>query len=350
MMPDSAEDELLKSNEEFRAMFELASIGMAQCNPRTGQWLRVNQKMCRITGYSAAELLEMHVPDITHPEDRQKDSEEFQRVVRGEAPAYRLEKRYVRKDGAVVWVSVNMTVIRDADGKPVRTMATIEDITERRRVEEELRSEIVRRQGLEQEVMAIAESEQRRIGYDLHDGICQELTGIQYVAEVVAMRLPEELPEKALLAKTVEDIRKAILHARHLSHSLSPTVLEKSDLLTALAELASNTETTFDIACRFSCQTPPEISSPITATHLYRIAQEAIQNAIRHGKSTSIEISLRPSGPNWILQVADNGTPSEHEKKSGRGLHIMRYRASMIGGSIKFREISGTTMICTFPL
>ena len=473
-----AEETLLKSYAEFRAMFETASVGMAQCDPQTGQWLRVNRKMCQITGYSPADMLGMKAPDITHPEDRQKDAEEFRRVVTGEAPDYRMEKRYVHKDGTVVWVNVNMTLIRNADGKPVRTMAVIEDISERKKIEDELREserslneaqriaqigsyvtdiasgiwvasptlydifgidssyvtnienwgrlmapgfeqemvdyyyqvikergkfnkeyqvlrprdgrtirvsaqgeftfdadgtplflkgtiqditerwkveealreETLRRHKLEEEVLAIAESEQRRIGHDLHDGICQELTGIQYISEHVAMRLPAELPEKALLAKTAEDIRKVILHARQLSHSLSPVVLEKSDLSTALAELASNTETTFGIACVFSCPKPLEIHSASTATHLYRIAQEAIQNAICHGKATSIEISLRPSGPNWILQVSDNGTPSEHEGKSGRGLHIMRYRASMIGGSIKLLQIAGTTMLCTFSL
>ena len=91
-----AEEALLKSSEEFRAMFELASIGMAQCDPQTGQWLRVNQKRCRITGYTAAEMLGMKVADITHPADREKDSGEFRRVVGGEVPDYRLEKRYVR--------------------------------------------------------------------------------------------------------------------------------------------------------------------------------------------------------------------------------------------------------------
>ena len=601
-----AEETLLKSYAEIRAMFETASVGMAQCDPQTGQWLRVNRKMCQITGYSPAEMLGMKVPDITHPEDRQKDAEGFRRVVMGEAPDYRMEKRYLRKDGTVIWVNVNMTVMRSADGKPVRTMAVIEDISGRKKIEDELReserslneaqriaqigsyvtdiasgiwvasptlydifgmdssyvtnienwgrlmapgfekemvdyyyqvikergkfnkeyqvlrprdgrtiwvsaqgeftfaadgtplflkgtiqditerkqaekkialvldrlslatkaggvgiwdfdipnnklawddqmfalygiskesfggayaawtagvhpedaqrgdqeiqmairgekdfdtefrvvrpdgtiryiralaivqrshsgeplrmtgtnwditerrqaelslqNETLRRHKLEQEVLAIAESEQRRIGHDLHDGICQELTGIQYIAEHVVMRLPEELPEKALLAKTAEDIRMVIVHARHLSHSLSPAVLEKSDLTTALAELAANTETTFQIACGFFCPMPPAISSPITATHLYRITQEAIQNAIRHGKATSIEITLRPSGAKWVLQVSDNGTPSETGKKSGRGLHIMRYRASMIGGSIKIRQISGTTMLCTFSL
>ncbi|MGZ5552414.1 MAG: PAS domain-containing protein, partial [Chthoniobacterales bacterium] len=127
-----AEEALRQSEEQFRAMFELASVGIAQADPRTGQWVRVNQKMCEITGYSAGELLQMRVPDITHPEDRQSDREKFERVVRGEAPDYRMEKRYIRKDGALAWVNVNMTVIRDAGGQPTRTMAAIEDITERK--------------------------------------------------------------------------------------------------------------------------------------------------------------------------------------------------------------------------
>ena len=117
-------------------MFELASIGMAEADPRTGQWLRVNAKMCAITGYTAEELLGMKISEITHPEDRQRDWDTFQRVIRGELPDYHIEKRYVRKDGRTVWVNVNMTVVRNPAGQPMRTIATIEDITERMRVEE----------------------------------------------------------------------------------------------------------------------------------------------------------------------------------------------------------------------
>ena len=135
---EQAQKERQESEEQFRAMFEVASIGMAQADPQTRLWLRVNQKMCAITGYSTDEMLQMRVCEITHPDDRQKDREEFERVVRGEASDYRLEKRYVGKNGAVAWVNVNMTVIRDAAGQPVRTMAAIEDITERKRAEASL--------------------------------------------------------------------------------------------------------------------------------------------------------------------------------------------------------------------
>ena len=133
-------EELLRESElQFRAMFETAVVGMAQADPRTGQFLRVNRKMSAITGYPEAELLRLRVPDITHPADRAADWELFQAVIRGERPDYRFEKRYVRQDGAVAWVNINMTVIRDAAGQALRTMAIIEDITERRRSEELLR-------------------------------------------------------------------------------------------------------------------------------------------------------------------------------------------------------------------
>ena len=128
-----AAEALSSSEARFRLVAESAPVGMAQADPRTGRWLSVNPKMCAMTGYSEREMLGLRVSDITHPEDRAADWEAFQRVVRGEAPSYKIEKRYLRKDGSEAWVSVNMTVLRDAAGAPLRTLATIEEITERKR-------------------------------------------------------------------------------------------------------------------------------------------------------------------------------------------------------------------------
>ena len=128
-----------QSEEQFRTTFEMASIGMAQADPHNGRFLRVNQKMCAITGYSEEELLKMRVRDVTHPEDREADGKMFQRVIRGSQPDYQIEKRYIRKDGAQIWVNINMTVLRSAHGRPLRTMATIEDITARKAAAETLR-------------------------------------------------------------------------------------------------------------------------------------------------------------------------------------------------------------------
>jgi len=119
-------------------MFELTGVGAAQADPTTGRFLHVNSEMCEITGYSEEELLGMTFAEITHPDDQQEDFERFRRMVRGEVPEYSAEKRYVDKDGRVVWVSVNARVLRNEIGQPLLTVAVIQDITERKRAEEAL--------------------------------------------------------------------------------------------------------------------------------------------------------------------------------------------------------------------
>jgi PAS domain S-box-containing protein len=130
---------LADSEQQHRATFELASVGMVQADPGTGHLLRVNAKFCAITGFTAGELVGRQFSDITHPDDRERDWEVFQRAVRGETPDYRSEKRYVRKDGTVVWVRVNAAILRDAGGRPYRTAAVIEDVSEQVVAEQALR-------------------------------------------------------------------------------------------------------------------------------------------------------------------------------------------------------------------
>jgi PAS domain S-box-containing protein len=140
--PSSEADEALRQDEqELHAMFEMASIGIAQADPRTRRWVRVNRRMCAITGYTAEELLGKRVPEITHPEDTERDKQAYERMARGEMPDYRIEKRYLRKDGSVAWVNVNMALLRNPSGEPLRTVATVEDITPRKEAEEDLERE-----------------------------------------------------------------------------------------------------------------------------------------------------------------------------------------------------------------
>ncbi len=145
----AAEEALRQREADFRAIFEVAAIGVAQTDPQTGRWVRVNRKFCEITGYAEPELLALRISEITHPADREQDAKLFQRVIRNEQPHYHLEKRYVRKDGAVIWVNVNMTVIRDSEGQPVRTIATIEDISQRHAAEDALRESLLFRREAE---------------------------------------------------------------------------------------------------------------------------------------------------------------------------------------------------------
>jgi PAS domain S-box-containing protein len=135
---ERALEALRRSEQEFRAMFDLAGIGKAQGDPHTGRFLRVNRKLCEITGYSAEEMLELTFSEITHPEDREKDSEELRRMTRGEYQEWCSEKRYVCKSGVVKWVEVNTALVRDESGRATRIVSTVQDITERKRTEAEL--------------------------------------------------------------------------------------------------------------------------------------------------------------------------------------------------------------------
>jgi PAS domain S-box-containing protein len=129
-------------NADFRASFYSVTIGQAQVDPVTGRYLRVNPKFCEISGYSEQELLGMSFQELTHLDDRESDVADHERMVCGEAPDVSREKRYLRKDGRIVWVSINASLIRDAAGRPLRTLAVIQDITERKRIEDELRASL----------------------------------------------------------------------------------------------------------------------------------------------------------------------------------------------------------------
>lgn len=135
---EKSQKALRLSEERFRAMFEVATVGMAQTDPHTGQFQRVNARLSAITGYAVAELIGMSFAQITHPEDREQSWQAFQQVIQGEVSEVREEKRYVRQDGTIVWVSVSATLLLDDARQPLVGLAVIDDITERKRAEGEL--------------------------------------------------------------------------------------------------------------------------------------------------------------------------------------------------------------------
>ncbi len=132
---------LRKNEQEFRSIFEFVAVGIIQVDPQKGQIIRFNDKYCEITGYSETELLNIQFHDLTHPEDRQQDWEIFSKAMLGETSHYSNEKRYIRKDGEITWVRVNAAFIKDETGKPLRTVAVCEDITDRKLAEDKIISQ-----------------------------------------------------------------------------------------------------------------------------------------------------------------------------------------------------------------
>ncbi|MFN7138600.1 MAG: response regulator [Limisphaerales bacterium] len=261
-------------------------------------------------------------------------------------------KERVLVTGNAIRQEVNCTIgeetrVYDLTAEPLRegnnivgvTCATM-DITEHKR--------------LEREVLQISEMEQRRIGQDLHDGICQHLAGIELLSEVLERNLEKfSEPHARQVSKIAEHVRAVIGETRSLARGLSPVVLESEGLMAALSELAASTEKLFGVKCQFVCTQPVYVHELITATHLFRIAQEAVTNAIKHGKAKEVEISLALKLDKVVLAIKDNGTgfsPAQ-QKASGMGLRIMQYRAGMIGANllIQRQTSGGMNVICFLP-
>jgi signal transduction histidine kinase len=164
------------------------------------------------------------------------------------------------------------------------------------------------------------------------------------MCEVLEQKVAVKSKIEALqIGEIAGHVRDAISQTRLLSRGLSPIVLESEGLMSGLQELAANTEKIFNVHCALACHPPVLVDDHAAATHLFRIAQEAVSNAIRHGKATRILITLAQSGDRLELKVNDNGTglPADARNQKGMGLRIMRSRAGTIGGTLKVENSQG---------
>jgi signal transduction histidine kinase len=233
-----------------------------------------------------------------------------------------------------------------------RTQETLEERVKERTAS--LSAELAERRRLEKEVLAIGEREQRRIGLDIHDSLCQHLTGTalaeQFLVEKLAARDAPEVTDANRVVGLIED---AISMAHGIAAGLLPLETDGEGLSAALSELAAHFSSRFRVACRFSMLNPVDIQDPSLANHLYRIAQEAVHNAIRHGHAGKIDITLGRSGLAVMLVIRDDGSgiPVGKPIQQGMGLRNMKYRASMIGGNLTLNDgNSGAVVTCSFPL
>ena len=218
----------------------------------------------------------------------------------------------------------------------------------------QLRQEIERRKRLEKEILSISSREQTRLGQELHDSLGQQLAGIAIMAKLLEHKLnSKSLAESVDAGEIVKLVNEAIGQTRNLARGLHPVDLDASGLMSALQKLAVTTEQLFGVRCTFNCDEPVPINDATAAEHLYRIAQEAVTNAIRHGEAGNIWIALALNNDNAVLTVENDGRnfPKVPPKKKGMGLQIMNYRAEMVDGSLKVRRGAkgGTVVTCIFP-
>ncbi len=325
--------DLVRSQEQLRllindikgqAFFMLDGAGMVT------SW---NDGAERLFEFRAHEISGRHYSALVP--DKDLITGEAGRWLQGPPGSFEDQGWVSRRDGRQFWGVILVSHMQESKDHSHRYAVAIRDVTEQR--------------SLEREVLEISERERRRIGHDLHDGLGQELAGIALLATVLADRLAKrDVGDARDAEKVAELVHSSIQHTRELARGLCPVDLEMEGICDGLRGLADRASLPPALLCSFA--TDSEIQTDATVTsHLFRIAQEAINNAIRHGKASRIAIRLAESNGNIVLTISDNGVgfPSDISH-SGLGLRLMSHRAKMIRGSINVRrgENGGTIVSC----
>lgn len=337
-------------NSAFDAIITIDIQGMIETANRASE---------KMFGYANSEMIGQNV-NLLMPSPYREEHDGYLRHYRetGHARILNMPRELVarRKDGTTFPIDLSVTQVDHSD----YFTGVIRDISERKE--------------LQQHVLESAAAEQRRIGLELHDGTGQELTGLSLVAGTLlnlmtAVPMMEsdgqrvrQLDEASFtrmceIAKRLnEKVSEANRLVHQLSHGIMPVQIDAEALRSALDELAVSIHSPPTVSCRFDCPLPVMTANNTTATHLYRIAQEAVNNAVKHSQANEICISLRQSDDQIVLEVNDDGVgidaiDSRSDftlKDRGMGLRTMQYRAGIIGGTLQVerRETGGTLVRC----
>src|SRR5277367_2297067 len=306
-----------------------------------GRILRFNPACEIMTGYSKEEVQGKCIWDLfLLPEEASRFRAIFE-MLRTDLLPQDYQSCWMTRHGDQRLIAWTSTLLPGSGDTSNYIIATGIDITERKH--------------LEKAILDISAREQRRIGQDLHDGLGQHLTGIAFMAKVHETKLAEQNKSEAdEAAKIVKLVNEAIHKSRELARGLLPVVSDSHGLMSALQLWAAEVEDLFGVSCHFRCESPVLIHDDSMATHLYHIAQEAVNNAIKHGGPRKVLIQLSAEQGWGTLLIKDDGKGIAENPSStqGMGLHIMNYRAGVFGGTLEARrDIShGTVVSCIFPV
>ena len=325
-------------------------------------------------GYSVEEALGKVTHQLLrteHPEPLPRAVEKLERDDRWTG-----ELVHKRKDGRRIVVLSHWVVDRDKRGRLAYVLETNTDITHRKRAElalqrskdmlerlvqqrtralrlanAELEREISRRKGLEGQILEISDREQERLGQELHDGLCQQLTAIGFLARATALRLKDHrVVQVDDLEKIAQLINRSVMDARDIARDLHKEEIDAAELLPALEDLVSRK--IWKTSCRLDLKTKVSIENDKAASQLYRILREAIINANKHARATQIVLQIKRRKHDLVFTVSDNGVGFRKSKGHGLGFHIMKYRAGSIGARLELESLKkgGARVTCYLPI
>ena len=379
-------EKIAELEERYRGIVNQSVGGILEADP-TGRFTTVNDHFCEITGYSREELLNLRMQDLTHPEDLPQHLELLGSIVAG-GPPYEIEKRYIRKDGSIVWIHKSVSAVRNAGGEVRSLIAVVIDITKHKQTEQalqqlnlelenmvqsctlklrsvnqSLRQEIAERIRIEDELslsrdrlrelsrrlVEVQEEERRAIARELHDRAGQTLSALNINLIIMNQLLLDDLRER--IGSRLDDSMKltadAIALIRNVMSDLRPAVLDDYGLEAALKAYIEEYKSRYGIQAQFDQpeRLLPRFEPGIGMTVL-RIVQEALTNVVRHAQATQVQVSIRLVDNRIQLAIQDNGVGMANEQGIGRpdshGLKIMRERAEAVGGNMKVSSSPGT--------
>jgi PAS domain S-box-containing protein len=376
-----AAKEELWDEQAFRAAIEISIPSGIAAVDLDGRQSYVNSAFCRMVGWMEAELIDRKPPfDYWPPEERDNITAALVKVVEGDAPPGGLELRLRRKNGERFDTLLLVTALKDSFDNITGWLSSITDITQRKQAEDALRrsheelearvcqrtadlsaanmqlqAALAERRRLEHELLEITDKERRRIGLNLHDDLGQKLTGVALMLKGLQVRLARRRSADAHEAAKIHKLIKETMNqTRDISHDLVTIDIQETDLVSAMERLVSRVQRTFEISCRFRHESAlPDLDAG-AVSQLYKITQEAVTNAIKHGPARNVEINLTNGSNRLLLAIRNDGAPfpAVLSPKAGIGLHIMGYRANLIGASLEIKpdEPEGTVVICSVPI
>ncbi|MGA1867410.1 MAG: PAS domain S-box protein [bacterium] len=329
------EETLRRTQERYKALFDRSS-DMVYIHDFKGKFLDANRTTLDLLGYAQKEIRSLNFTSLLTKDQVKKAFKIFREVQNTGRQEKLTEFRLKTKKGAYLYVETVASLIYN-DGEPYAIQGIARNITERKQ--------------LEKEILEISGREQRRIGQDLHDSLGQILTGIAFLNKALEQKLSaESMAAAADAAEVGKLINEAVAQTRSLARILCPVELNAEGFITALKDLVSNVAEIFNISCTFFYDSSILINDETWAINLYRIAQEAIQNGIRHGNAEHIELHLTAMDDQISLSVKNDGKllPEGFDKSKGMGIRIMEHRALMIGGCLTINSGADgwTTVTC----
>lgn len=362
-----AEQEIVESEARFRLITQNMRdiIVLMQTDGKT---IYLSPSFTRVTGHEIETSLREEVSSFFHPDDFVGLQQNFRRCVDGEGHQPELTYRFRHADGHYIWLEGQMQLVRDKPGSPEHIQISARDVTLRRQAEiaverktQELKEantaleiEMRNRQELERNILLAIEKELERVGLELHDELGQDLTGIALLTKTLSQKLAERNLDEAGLARRISElVNRTIGHTRMIAHGLSPYIWGRDGLVDALRQLANDVNNLEAVKCDTRIPTAVTISDEVVALTLYRIAQEAVNNALKHSKAGKIRIALTRTRHGIELAVSDNGIGqpfAEDGSGNEHRLHSIRHRCRAIDATLSVGNgrLGGTMLRVTW--